>query len=257
MFADLIQNQNPQQNQAYQPPQQTGFQPNQQRQQQQSPPYPGVQVQPPVQVHSNPFAGRPGAVPHSPQVPQPSVPVAPPKPIFAGRPEPITPAPPQASWTTPAIVYQPTTPAYVPPTPAPVVTTPAPPVSSTVAGEGLNCYTTQECEVGCCYGPDGQLLDMSTYGPGGPKEYQVTGKCWIRTPGRGDRCDDLCPCSTGYTCDQDYNPIYPGTPQYVPGGKKMFTKPPRECKDSNIVKIKQTVFWECYKDHFCSGFPNV
>lgn len=56
--------------------------------------------------------------------------------------------------------------------PAPVVTTPAPPVSSTVAGEGLNCYTTQECEVGCCYGPDGQLLDMSTYGPGGPKEYQ-------------------------------------------------------------------------------------
>lgn len=121
LFADLIQNQNPQQNQAYQPPQQTGFQshqqPHQQRQQQQSPPYPGVQVQPPVQVHSNPFAGRPGAVPHSPQVPQPSVPVAPPKPIFAGRPEPITPAPPKAPWTTPAILYQPTTPAYVPPTP--------------------------------------------------------------------------------------------------------------------------------------------
>lgn len=68
---------------------------------------------------------------------------------------------------------------------------------------------------------------------------------------------DINLLSLGYTCDQDYNPIYPGSPQYVPGGKKMFTKPPRECKDSNIVKIKQTVFWECYKDHFCSGFPNV
>lgn len=120
LFAELIQNQQPQQNQVYQPPQQIGFQPHQQphqqRQQQQPPPYPGVQVQPQVQVHSNPFAGRPGAVPHSPLVPQPSVPVAPAKPIFAGRPEPITPAPPAVPWTTPAILYQPTTPAYVPPT---------------------------------------------------------------------------------------------------------------------------------------------
>lgn len=104
-FAELIHNpQQPQQpqNQFQQPPYQ---QPQQQQ------PFPSVQ-----NVHSNPFAGKPGP-PNAPSPVHtvPTGPVAPVKPIFAGQPAPITPAP-VVSWTTPSILYPPTTPAYVPPT---------------------------------------------------------------------------------------------------------------------------------------------
>ena len=138
--------------------------------------------------------------------------------------------------------------------PKPTTTTLAP-KTSTVDGEGLVCMTTADCEIGCCFNSTGQLLDTTTYGAGGPKEGRASGKCFIRSPGLGDVCDDLCPCSMGFECYRRYAPNYPKpgqktAPIYDP---ETAPKPQRKCLRSPVVTAERQAFWACYFDVACSG----
>ncbi|VDI40924.1 Hypothetical predicted protein [Mytilus galloprovincialis] len=133
-------------------------------------------------------------------------------------------------------------------------TTPKPP-SSTVDGEGLVCMTTADCEVGCCFNTTGQLLDTTTYGAGGPQEGRASGKCFIKSPGLGDVCDDLCPCTMGHTCYRRYTPNYPqpGKAPPPPIDPETAPKPQRACLRAGVVDAERSAFWQCYFDVACSG----
>ncbi|KAK3088618.1 hypothetical protein FSP39_021325 [Pinctada imbricata] len=145
-----------------------------------------------------------------------------------------------------------------PTTPPPTTTTPAVP-TTTVEGEGMVCFTTQNCEVGCCFGVDGQLLDTSTYGPGGPKEGKDSGRCRIRSPKLGDRCDDFCPCSAGLDCYRRYLPDYKmgekmaKNPQLEPMEVTAANRPARTCVRNPVILAERDAFWKCYFDVACSG----